>query len=147
MGLCLFLNTRHNSTSAFVSTLPPLRLTLAAMAMLQLQFGDTSVSTKDLTQSVGWDKVDAFYQHDAQELSRVLCEKLEEKLKVRKLLLCGSDSGMRPQRSPRGRGGAVKRWFFCSVAILESVLGLCPTQSLDAQQMKLLFSRQGGFGL
>jgi hypothetical protein len=31
--------------------------------------------------------MDAFMQHDVQELNRVLCEKLEEKMKVR-LLFC-----------------------------------------------------------
>ena len=48
----------------------------------QLQFGDTSVSTKDLTKSFGWDTYDAFMQHDVQELNRVLQEKLEDKMKV-----------------------------------------------------------------
>eukprot|EP00891_Asterochloris_glomerata_P000046 jgi/Astpho2/46/Aster-07498 len=55
---------------------------LAMQALFyKLQFGSKSVSTKDLTKSFGWDTVDAFYQHDAQELNRVLCEKLEEKMK------------------------------------------------------------------
>jgi hypothetical protein len=40
------------------------------------------VSTKDLTKSFGWSSMDAFMQHDVQELNRVLCEKLEEKMKV-----------------------------------------------------------------
>ena len=48
----------------------------------QLQFGDGSVSTKDLTKSFGWDTYDAFMQHDVQELNRVLQEKLEDKMKV-----------------------------------------------------------------
>eukprot|EP00884_Botryococcus_braunii_P009403 jgi/Botrbrau1/18464/Bobra.0072s0047.1 len=47
----------------------------------KLQFGNTSVSTKDLTKSFGWDTFEAFLQHDAQELNRVLCEKLEDKMK------------------------------------------------------------------
>ena len=51
-------------------------------AAAQLQFGDTSVSTKDLTKSFGWDTYDAFMQHDVQELNRVLQEKLEDKMKV-----------------------------------------------------------------
>ena len=50
---------------------------------MQLQFGDMSVSTKDLTRSFGWDYHDAFMQHDVQELNRVLVEKLEERMKVR----------------------------------------------------------------
>jgi ubiquitin carboxyl-terminal hydrolase 7 len=49
---------------------------------VQLQFGQSSVSTKDLTKSFGWDSFEAFLQHDAQELNRVLCEKLEDKMKV-----------------------------------------------------------------
>lgn len=53
------------------------------MLLLQLQFGDSSVSTKDLTKSFGWDTMDSFMQHDVQELNRVLCDNLEEKMKVR----------------------------------------------------------------
>lgn len=52
------------------------------MHLLQLQFGDTSVSTKDLTKSFGWDTMEGFMQHDVQELNRVLCDNLEEKMKV-----------------------------------------------------------------
>ncbi|XP_020082061.1 ubiquitin carboxyl-terminal hydrolase 12-like isoform X2 [Ananas comosus] len=47
----------------------------------KLQYSDTSVSTKELTKSFGWDTYDSFMQHDAQELNRVLCEKLEDKMK------------------------------------------------------------------
>ncbi|XP_015699161.1 ubiquitin C-terminal hydrolase 13-like isoform X2 [Oryza brachyantha] len=47
----------------------------------KLQHGDISVSTKELTKSFGWDSVDSFLQHDVQELNRVLCEKLENKMK------------------------------------------------------------------
>lgn len=55
---------------------------LALASLLQLQFTDGPVSTKDLTRSFGWDTSDAFQQHDVHELYRILCEKLEEKLKV-----------------------------------------------------------------
>ncbi len=48
----------------------------------KLQYSKTPVSTKDLTKSFGWGTMDAFMQHDVQELNRVLCEKLEEKMKV-----------------------------------------------------------------
>ncbi|CAK9152990.1 unnamed protein product [Ilex paraguariensis] len=48
----------------------------------KLQYNDTSVATKDLTKSFGWDTYDSFLQHDVQELNRVLCEKLEDKMKV-----------------------------------------------------------------
>ncbi|CAK9866222.1 unnamed protein product [Sphagnum jensenii] len=47
----------------------------------KLQYSDMSVSTKDLTKSFGWDTYDSFMQHDVQELNRVLCEKLEDKMK------------------------------------------------------------------
>ena len=47
----------------------------------KLQYSPTAVATKDLTKSFGWDTMDAFTQHDVQELNRVLCEKLEEKMK------------------------------------------------------------------
>jgi ubiquitin carboxyl-terminal hydrolase 7 len=48
----------------------------------RLQYSRTPVSTKDLTKSFGWSSMDAFMQHDVQELNRVLCEKLEDKMKV-----------------------------------------------------------------
>ncbi|CAL9099651.1 unnamed protein product [Musa textilis] len=47
----------------------------------KLQYSDGSVATKDLTKSFGWDTYDSFMQHDVQELNRVLCEKLEDKMK------------------------------------------------------------------
>ena len=46
-----------------------------------LQFTQGPVSTKDLTRSFGWDTMDAFQQHDVQELNRILCDRLEEKMK------------------------------------------------------------------
>ena len=48
----------------------------------KLQYNDSSVSTKELTKSFGWDMHDSFMQHDVQELNRVLSEKLEDKMKV-----------------------------------------------------------------
>lgn len=47
----------------------------------RLQFGNKSVSTTELTKSFGWNVEDGFTQHDVQELNRVLCENLEEKMK------------------------------------------------------------------
>ena len=44
-------------------------------------FSDKSVGTKKLTKSFGWDTVDVFMQHDVQELSRVLLDNLENKMK------------------------------------------------------------------
>jgi len=45
------------------------------------------VSTEDLTSSFGWSTYDAFLQHDAHELNRVLCEKLEDKMKVGQMVI------------------------------------------------------------
>ena len=47
----------------------------------KLQFDNKPVGTKELTKSFGWDSFEAFQQHDVQELNRVLCENLEEKMK------------------------------------------------------------------
>ena len=38
--------------------------------------------TTELTKSFGWNTMDAFYQHDVQELNRVLQDKLETSMKV-----------------------------------------------------------------
>lgn len=47
----------------------------------QLQTSDQPVGTTDLTRSFGWKSLDAFLQHDVQEFSRVLQDKLESKMK------------------------------------------------------------------
>ncbi|KAF2072827.1 hypothetical protein CYY_005870 [Polysphondylium violaceum] len=47
----------------------------------KLQFGDKAVATKELTKSFGWDTLDIFTQHDVQELNRVLCDNLNDKMK------------------------------------------------------------------
>ncbi|KMZ62537.1 hypothetical protein ZOSMA_459G00010 [Zostera marina] len=47
----------------------------------KLQYNESSVATKELTKSFGWDAYDSFMQHDVQELNRVLSEKLEDKMK------------------------------------------------------------------
>ncbi|EFA82639.1 meprin and TRAF domain-containing protein [Heterostelium album PN500] len=44
-------------------------------------FGSVAVSTKELTKSFGWGTHDIFTQHDVQELNRVLCDNLNEKMK------------------------------------------------------------------
>jgi ubiquitin carboxyl-terminal hydrolase 7 len=62
--------------------LPSKSIPLALQSLFyKVQYSDTSVSTKDLTKSFGWDTYDSFMQHDVQELNRVLCEKLEDKMK------------------------------------------------------------------
>ncbi|XP_026444313.1 ubiquitin carboxyl-terminal hydrolase 13-like [Papaver somniferum] len=48
----------------------------------KLQYGGrNSVGTKELTKSFGWNTHESFMQHDVQELNRVLCEKIEDKMK------------------------------------------------------------------
>lgn len=47
----------------------------------ELQHSETTVKTKKLTESFGWDNTDAFTQHDVQELNRILCDHLEERMK------------------------------------------------------------------
>lgn len=42
---------------------------------------DSAVSCKDLIHSFNWDLQDQFTQHDAQELNRLLCDKLEIEMK------------------------------------------------------------------
>ncbi|KAF2703011.1 cysteine proteinase [Pleomassaria siparia CBS 279.74] len=46
-----------------------------------LQSSNLAVATTDLTQSFGWDSKQIFEQQDVQELSRVLMDKLDEKMK------------------------------------------------------------------
>ncbi|KAF1848153.1 cysteine proteinase [Cucurbitaria berberidis CBS 394.84] len=46
-----------------------------------LQTQSSAVGTTDLTQSFGWDSKQIFEQQDVQELSRVLMDKLDEKMK------------------------------------------------------------------
>lgn len=47
----------------------------------QLQTNSTAVSTHELTGAFGWDSKQIFEQQDVQELSRVLMERLEERMK------------------------------------------------------------------
>ncbi|KAF9600797.1 hypothetical protein IFM89_012536 [Coptis chinensis] len=47
----------------------------------KLQYSDESVATKELIQSFGREIYDSSMQHDVQELNRVLCEKIEDKMK------------------------------------------------------------------
>lgn len=69
--------------------IPSASIPLALQSLFyKLQYSDTSVATKELTKSFGWDTYDSFMQHDVQELNRVLCEKLEDKMKVLLALCC-----------------------------------------------------------
>merc|ERR1719265_2255390 len=47
----------------------------------KLQTSDQAVTCRELMKSFGWDTMDAFTQHDAQELNRILCDRLEEQMK------------------------------------------------------------------
>lgn len=47
----------------------------------KMQFADRATNTSELTRSFGWDSMDAFFQHDVQELNRVLQDNLENKMK------------------------------------------------------------------
>jgi ubiquitin carboxyl-terminal hydrolase 7 len=47
----------------------------------QLQSSDVAVSTGELTKAFGWDSRQIFEQQDVQELSRILMERLEERMK------------------------------------------------------------------
>uniref|UniRef100_A0A7N0VJD6 ubiquitinyl hydrolase 1 n=1 Tax=Kalanchoe fedtschenkoi TaxID=63787 RepID=A0A7N0VJD6_KALFE len=62
--------------------LPTRSIPLAMQCLFyKLQHNESCVATKELTKSFGWDTYDSFMQHDVQELNRVLCEKLENKMK------------------------------------------------------------------
>lgn len=61
---------------------PALPLLLALQNLFyRLQTSDVPVSCRELMRSFGWDTADAFMQHDAQELNRLLCDRLEEQMK------------------------------------------------------------------
>ncbi|KAL8488547.1 hypothetical protein ACS0TY_024724 [Phlomoides rotata] len=66
-----------------VNDMPSANISLALQRLFyNLQYSGNSVAIKELTKSFGWETYDAFLQHDVQELHRVLCEKLEEKMKL-----------------------------------------------------------------
>ncbi|KAK4593532.1 hypothetical protein RGQ29_017589 [Quercus rubra] len=73
-------NVYHMPTTK--NDMPTGSIPLALQSLFyELQYSDTSVATKELTKSFGWDTYDSFMQHDVQELNRVLSEKLEDKMK------------------------------------------------------------------
>ncbi|OII76881.1 ubiquitin carboxyl-terminal hydrolase family protein [Cryptosporidium andersoni] len=58
------------------------RISLALQTLFyELQTSSDAVSCRELLKSFGWDAADAFTQHDAQELNRLLCDRLEEEMK------------------------------------------------------------------
>jgi ubiquitin C-terminal hydrolase len=62
------------------SKAPPLIQALQNV-FYKLQTSDQAVNCRELMKSFGWDTMDAFTQHDAQELNRILCDRLEEQMK------------------------------------------------------------------
>ncbi|WVY93300.1 hypothetical protein V8G54_032388 [Vigna mungo] len=82
---CWFVNITFQAVYHMPTTendMPSGSIPLALQSLFyKLQYSDTSVATKELTKSFGWDTYDSFMQHDVQELNRVLCEKLEDKMK------------------------------------------------------------------
>lgn len=62
------------------SKAPPLIQALQNV-FYKMQTSDTAVDCRELMKSFGWDTMDAFTQHDAQELNRILCDRLEEQMK------------------------------------------------------------------
>lgn len=50
-------------------------------AFYQLQVSKYPLDTMELTRSFGWDNVEAFTQHDVQELNRILMDRLETRMK------------------------------------------------------------------
>jgi len=68
--------------AALADDRPALPLLMALQNLFyRLQTSDQPVSCRELMQSFGWDTADAFMQHDAQELNRLLCDRLEEAMK------------------------------------------------------------------
>lgn len=65
----------------------------------KMQTTDTAQTTKRLMKSFGWDSLEAFTQHDAQELNRLLCDRLET------LIQNSSDERTRSQK------GIIKEMF------------------------------------
>jgi len=70
----------HMPTEEDASSSASMALALQSV-FYKLQFTPGPVSTTDLTTSFGWNTIDAFQQHDVQELNRILCDRLEEKMK------------------------------------------------------------------
>lgn len=47
----------------------------------ELQFNERAVNTKRLTKSFGWQSFESLFQHDVQELCRLLLDNMENKMK------------------------------------------------------------------
>lgn len=66
----------ESSTTSNPPTNPSVSLAPDRRASLIIDVGTT-----ELTKSFGWKGFDSFLQHDVQEFNRVLCDKLETKMK------------------------------------------------------------------
>uniref|UniRef100_F1KSR2 Ubiquitin carboxyl-terminal hydrolase 7 n=1 Tax=Ascaris suum TaxID=6253 RepID=F1KSR2_ASCSU len=88
--------------------------TSVALAMqrvfYELQMSDKPVGTRELTESFGWDSVESFRQHDVQELSRVLLDKLEREMAGTKV----------KDAIPSLFGGKMKSYIRCTNVPFES---------------------------
>ncbi|KAI8896168.1 hypothetical protein BC833DRAFT_554109 [Globomyces pollinis-pini] len=61
---------------------PSKKVTYALQRLFySMQTSDQAVGTNELTKSFGWDSMEAFHQHDVQELNRVLQDNLENSMK------------------------------------------------------------------
>eukprot|EP01117_Protostelium_nocturnum_P014439 TRINITY_DN5491_c0_g1_i1.p1 TRINITY_DN5491_c0_g1~~TRINITY_DN5491_c0_g1_i1.p1 ORF type:complete len:1424 (-),score=574.98 TRINITY_DN5491_c0_g1_i1:1578-5423(-) len=74
----LFRDLNEGKSEAVKDVILHMQLLFARM-----QTETEAVSTNALTSSFGWENNDSFIQHDVQELNRVLCDNLEEKMKGR----------------------------------------------------------------
>ena len=72
------------SEIATPSERPSLPLALQTV-FLEMENSVNPVPCRELIRAFGWDSLDAFTQHDAQELQRILFDRLEENLKGTKL--------------------------------------------------------------
>jgi ubiquitin C-terminal hydrolase len=72
------------SSSPPIGDESPMRMSLPLAlqsVFLKLETSETPVNTIELTRAFGWDSMDSFTQHDVQELARILCDKIEAKLR------------------------------------------------------------------
>eukprot|EP00955_Chlamydomonas_euryale_P027410 289075-Chlamydomonas_euryale.AAC.5 len=113
----------------------------------KLQYSKTHVSTKDLTKSFGWGTYDAFMQHDVQELNRVLCEKLEEKMKVGRWMWWWCVRKGRQWAQGRRGGGGRDRQNGVGQCFGFRVQGLAARYDLDRLASRCVRSGRGGYSL
>ncbi|CAD7953208.1 unnamed protein product [Amoebophrya sp. A25] len=69
------------SSSSHQAPQPPNLLKALQNSFYALQTSSQAGNCRELMRSFGWESVDAFTQHDYQELNRILLDKVEERLK------------------------------------------------------------------